>query len=215
MPKVPVHITQRGNKRENIFRDDEDKEKYIKSFQFYRKKYNVKLYAWCLMDNHVHFVVEPQNFKGLARLFCALNTKYIRYFHKKYNESGRMFGDRYFSTCLDEAHFYEAIRYVELNPYTAKMESKPGEYFWSSALERLQKRSLYYLHKVPSYFEVQNWWAYLTENIDLETIWSDLKKSTISGKPIGNIKFLENLKNNLKNTEWNTVLILAHSLKGD
>jgi putative transposase len=201
IPQTPVHITQRGNRRENIFRDDEDKEKYIKSFQFYRKKYKVKLYAWCLMDNHVHFVVEPQNHKGLSRLFCALNTKYVRYFHNKYGESGRLFGDRYFSSCLDEAHFYEAIRYVELNPFTAKMESKPGAYYWSSCRERLKTRSAFYLHKLPIYFEVTNWWEYLTENLDFEAIWTSIKKSSLAGKPIGNTTFLDFIKLNFSSKQ--------------
>ena len=74
------------------------------------------------------------------------------------------------------------------------MESKPGEYKWSSALERLKTRSSYYLHKLPEYFEVNNWWAYLTENLDLEAIWSSIRSSTINGKPIGNIDFLTFIK---------------------
>jgi|TARA_B110000259_G_scaffold184349_1_gene231235 putative transposase len=205
IPQVPVHITQRGNRKEDIFRDDEDKEKYIRSFQFYRKKYKVKLYAWCLMDNHVHFVVEPQNQKGLSRLFCALNTKYVRYFQKKYGESGRLFGDRYFSSCLDEEHFYEAIRYVELNPFVAKMESKPGEYYWSSALERLKTRSLYYLHTLPTYFEVNNWWEYLTEKLDFTSVWTVIKKATISGKPIGGNVFLHFLKSCLSPRQYDSI----------
>lgn len=193
VPKVPVHITQRGNRKEDIFRDDEDKESYIRFFQFYRKKYKVKLYAWCLMDNHVHFVLEPQNMKGLSGLFCALNTKYVRYFHSKYKEHGRLFGDRFFSCCLDEEHLYEAIRYVELNPFSAKMESQPGEYFWTSAHERLRKRNSFYLHKLPEYFDVRNWWDYLTEHIDLSMIWNAIKMNTISGKPIGKSNFLSSL----------------------
>ena len=56
VPKIPVHITQRGNRREDLFKDDEDKESYIRFFQFYRKKYKVKLYAWCLMDSHIHIL---------------------------------------------------------------------------------------------------------------------------------------------------------------
>ena len=56
VPKIPVHITQRGNRREDLFKDDEDKENYIRFFQFYRKKYKVKLYAWCLFDNWVEFI---------------------------------------------------------------------------------------------------------------------------------------------------------------
>ena len=56
---VPMHVTQRGNERKNIFRCDEDKEFYIRNFIFYKKKFRVKLYSWCLMDNHVHFIIEP------------------------------------------------------------------------------------------------------------------------------------------------------------
>ena len=89
----------------------------------------------------MHFVVEPQNQKGLSRLFCALNTKYIRYFQKKYGES---------VGCLDDEYFYEAILYVELNPFVVEMESKPGEYYWSIALERLKTRSLYYSYTLPT-----------------------------------------------------------------
>lgn len=199
VPKVPVHITQRGNRKEDIFKDDEDKENYIRFFQFYRKKYKVKLYAWCLMDNHVHFVVEPQDKKGLSGLFCALNTKYVRYFQSKYKIKGRLFGDRFFSSCLDEEHLYEAIRYVELNPYAAKMESKPGEYYWTSSHERLKKRNSFYLHKLPEYFSVTNWWEYLTEKIDLSEIWSCIKRSTVSGKPIGKTSFLNILIPEVKN----------------
>lgn len=104
--------------------------------------------------------------------------------------SGRLFGDRYFLCCLDEAHFYEAIRYVELNPYNAKIEYKPGEYYLNSALERLKTRSSFYLHKLPVYFEVNNWREYL----NFECVWSAIKKSTLSGNPIGNNIFLDFVK---------------------
>lgn len=196
VPNEPVHITQRGNRRENIFRDDDDKEFYIRSFLKYKKKYKVKLYAWCLMDNHVHFVLEPSDTKGLAKLFGALNTKYVRFFNKKYNLTGRLFGERFYSCLLDEDHFYEAIRYVELNPYRAKLEAEPGMYYWSSSLERLKRRSAYYLNKLPSYFSVSNWWEYLTELIseDLEfdkTYWSSLRTNTVNGKPLGKKSFVE------------------------
>lgn len=81
-----------------------------------------------------------------------------------------------------------------LNPFTAKMESQPGKYQWTSALERLKIRSLYYLHKLPIYFEVQNWWEYLTENIELEDIWSTIRSATVSGKPLGDFKFSRIIK---------------------
>lgn len=122
VPNIPMHITQRGNRRENIFLDENDKEFYMRSFMYYRKILKVKVFAWCLMDNHVHFILQPSNKTGLSKLFLRLNTKYVRYFNKKYGITGKLLGDRFFSCLLDEEHLYEAIRYVELNPYKAKKE---------------------------------------------------------------------------------------------
>lgn len=209
IPNEPVHITQRGNRQENIFGDDDDKEFYIRSFLKYKKKYKVKLYAWCLMDNHVHFVLEPTDAKGLARLFGALNTKYVRFFNKKYSLTGRLFGERYYSCLLDEEHFYEAIRYVELNPYRAKLEAEPGNYFWCSSLERLKRRSAYFLNKLPFYFSVTNWWEYLTEPISedlefLKTYWTSFRTNTINGKPLGNKSFIEKVLSFIKSPSFST-----------
>jgi putative transposase len=78
-----MHITQRGNYRQNIFHDDDDKAFYIKNFLFYRRKYKLKLYVWALMDNHIHVVIEPSSRTGISKLFQALKTKYVFYFNKK------------------------------------------------------------------------------------------------------------------------------------
>lgn len=80
--------------------------------------------------------------------------------------------------------------------FRAKLEAEPGMYYWSSSLERLKKRSAYYLNKLPSYFSVRNWWEYLTELIseDLEffkTYWSSLRTNTVNGKPLGKKSFVE------------------------
>ena len=66
---MPYHVTQRGNYRQDIFEGDEDKQVYLDFFKLYAKKYKVKFFAWCLMDNHVHFIVEPQKEDSLALLF--------------------------------------------------------------------------------------------------------------------------------------------------
>lgn len=164
----------------------------------YKKKYRVKLYSWCLMDNHVHFILEPTNKKGLAKLFGALNTKYVKYFNKKYEMIGRLFGDRFFSCVLDEEHFYEAIRYVELNPYRAKLEKNVGTYFWSSSLERLQRRNQFYLNKLPSWFQINNWFEYLQEGVEEDQViqqsWAAIRGFTINGTPLGKKSFIEMVK---------------------
>jgi len=199
VPHVPVHVTQRGNRRENIFLDDEDKEYYMKSFMFYKKKCRVKLYAWCIMDNHIHFVLEPSTKTGLSKLFAALNTKYVKYFNKKYGLCGRLFGDRFFSCLLDEDHLYEAIRYVELNPWRAKMEVEIGTYFWSSSWERLKKRSQFFLSKLPEYLKISNWLQYLMEPINEEILlvnqtWEAIRSFTNGGTPLGKESFVQRIK---------------------
>lgn len=201
VPNTPMHVTQRGNRKENIFLDDLDKEFYIKAFMKYRKKFKVKLFAWCLMDNHVHFVVQPSTKRGLSRLFLSLNTKYVRYFNKKYNICGKLFGNRFFSCLLDEEHLYEAIRYVELNPLKANKEKVLGDYPWSSVLEHLGKRSVYFLNQLPEYIQIDNWLDYLMENIEvLKQKWEAIKAATIKNFPIGNLTFITTLEKILKRT---------------
>ena len=199
VPNTPMHITQRGNRKENIFRDEQDKEFYIRSFMKYRKKYKILLFAWCLMDNHVHFILQPSNKKGLSKLFLCLNTKYVRYFNKKYGLNGVLFSNRFYSCLLDENHLFEAIRYVELNPLKAKMEKEIGDYKWCSSLEHLFKRNQYFLNKLPDYIQIENWEEYLKENIEiLNEKWDKIRSATIKNFPAGSDDFINILTNILK-----------------
>lgn len=197
IPDVPVHVIQRGNYRQNIFEEDIDKEFYLKSFLHYRKKYKVKLFAWCLMDNHLHFILEPSDSDGLGKLFKSLNTRYSMYFNRKLKRKGRLFDYRFFSCLLDESHFYEGIRYVELNPYKAKMEADFGAYFWNSSQEHLKIRNEYYLNKLPKYFEVEDWYGYLKEGVGLNDISERIETHTMSGFPLGEESFVARISDNL------------------
>ena len=182
---VPMHVTQRGNERKNIFRCDQDKEFYIRNFIFYKKKFRVKLYSWCLMDNHVHFIIEPGTLIGVSKLFSHLNNRYVFYFNSKYQRKGRLFESRYFSCLLGEDHFYEAIRYVELNPLRAKLENTIGGYQWSSAKERLKLRNRYYLSSLPNFMNIQNWNEYLLADDFDDSLWKEIRTKTYSSKTRG------------------------------
>ena len=182
---VPMHVTQRGNERNNIFRCDEDKEFYIRNFIFYKKKFRVKLYSWCLMDNHVHFIIEPGTLNGVSKLFSHLNNRYVFYFNSKYQRKGRLFESRYFSCLLGEDHFYEAIRYAELNPLRTKLENTIGGYQWSSAKERLKLRNRYYLSSLPNFMNIQNWNEYLLADDFDDSLWKEIRTKTYSSKTRG------------------------------
>src|SRR3989338_3236402 len=74
------HITQRGNYKQNIFEEDRDCVIYLKLIQEYSKKYGVEMYAYCLMDNHVHFIAKPRHEESLARTFCVAHQRYSHYY---------------------------------------------------------------------------------------------------------------------------------------
>jgi len=134
---VVHHITQRGNYRQNIFEDSADRKKYIEFVSEYSRKYQMKIYAYCLMTNHVHFLAAPLRRDSLAMTFKYTNMRYSSYFNKKNRRSGHLWQGRYYSCPLHHDHALEALRYVERNPVRAKMVRLPWEYEWSSAREHV------------------------------------------------------------------------------
>ena len=134
---VVHHITQRGNYRQNVFEDDSDKRKYVEFIREYSEKYGMKIYAYCLMSNHVHFIAAPVKEDSLAMTFKYSNMRYSSYFNKKNKRSGHLWQGRFYSCPLQFEHALEALRYVERNPVRARMVDLPWEYEWSSAREHV------------------------------------------------------------------------------
>ena len=85
------------------------------------------------MNNHVHWLLTPTTPKGLARLFQRVHTWWAVVFNRKHERTGHLFQNRYHSSPLDEKHYWEALRYVELNPKTAGLVNQPDEFLFSSA----------------------------------------------------------------------------------
>lgn len=134
---VVHHITQRGNYRQNVFEDDSDKRKYVEFIREYSEKYGMKIYAYCLMSNHVHFIAAPVKEDSLAMTFKYSNMRYSSYFNRKNKRSGHLWQGRFYSCPLQFEHALEALRYVERNPVRARMVELPWEYEWSSAREHV------------------------------------------------------------------------------
>ena len=134
-PKEYVyHILTRGNNREDIFKDDEDCEKYIDLLGRYKKKYEFMLYHYVLMTNHVHLVLEPLERGGnLAEIMKGINFSYARYYKRRYSHIGHFWQDRYKSIVVSKDDYLLACgSYVELNPVRARIVEDPKHYRWSS-----------------------------------------------------------------------------------
>ena len=115
VPNYIYHITQRGNYRQNIFQDDEDRLRYLSWIDEHSKKYNLSLFAYCLMDNHVHFIAIPRKEESLAKVFSIIQMRYSHYVNRK-KISCHLWQGHFYSCVLDELHLMIALRYVEKNP---------------------------------------------------------------------------------------------------
>ena len=106
----------RGNERKDIFIDEEDKKKFIKTVIQKKADKAFKLYAYCIMNNHLHLVIQEQK-EPISRIIKKIATSYAYYFNAKYKRVGHLFQDRYKSeTIEDEPYLLSVIRCVHNNP---------------------------------------------------------------------------------------------------
>jgi len=197
LPGYLHHVTQRGNYRQNIFNDDIDRITYLKLLEHYGAKYGVSLYAFCLMDNHLHLIVSPSDPGGLGKAFCRIQQRYSIYFHKRVSRRGHLWQERFYSCLLFGAHIARAIRYIEKNPVRARMVEKPWDYRWSSARAHLgTKYKIITLADVKEIVNVESWREFLEEDEKDEDI-DKLRKSTLKGGVFGPVEFVKKLEEKL------------------
>ncbi len=197
---MPHHITQRGNYRQRVFEKNEDFEKYVELVNECSGKFGLKILAYCLMNNHVHFVAIPTEKEALAKTFNTTHMRYAQYCNKKKKVCGHLWQGRFFSSILDEQYLLEAVRYVERNPVRAKMVKKAWEWRWSSAGVHVgKKESDINLSQNAFLKEVikDNWKQYISQKDD-EKYTEELRRLTRIGRPFAGEKLLDKLEEKLK-----------------
>ena len=131
-PGAVYHITNRGNRRADIFKDEEDYQVYLIILQQTMDKYPYILYSYCLMTNHIHMQIETKDVE-IWHIMRYINLLYTKYFNNKYNFIGHLFQGRYKSEIIEnDTYNLETSRYIHLNPVKANMVNTPIEYKWSS-----------------------------------------------------------------------------------
>lgn len=125
------HVMLRGNERKPVFLDDEDKNKFVDIMLKKKDGSAIRLYAYCVMDNHVHAVIQEVT-QPLDRFMKRIAVTYAAYFNKKHHRTGHVFQDRFRSEAIEnEAYLLSVIRYIHNNPF--KLECGPTvNYLWSS-----------------------------------------------------------------------------------
>lgn len=190
---IPYHITQRGNRRQDVFFDDADRRQYLSYLKDYADRYGLEILAYCLMTNHVHIVAVPRVPDAIALTLRSVHMRHSQMINARFGWSGHLWQGRYFSTALDDAHLWAAVRYVERNPVRAGIISKPGDYAWSSAKHHLGLK----IDKLISgdgkwSGPVDNWDKVLQDEEDAALV-DLLRNRTRSGFPCGDEEFVHKL----------------------
>ena len=138
--KQIYHIMLRGNNREKIFNDEEDKSRIIDTLEDKKKEESYYLYAYCVMDNHIHLIIKEGR-EQIACIVKRLAASYSYYFNKKYKRIGHVFQERYRSEAIeDERYLLSCIRYIHQNPLKPGISTIEG-YKWSSYKDYMREDS--------------------------------------------------------------------------
>lgn len=128
------HIIWRGANRQEIFHDKEDWKKFLDILKKYKMKYQLVIYAWCLMSNHTHLLIKEGN-EDISITMKRIGVSYAGYYNWKYKTTGHLFQNRFKSENVEtKKYFRTVVRYIHQNPVKAGIVHRPDEWKWSSCL---------------------------------------------------------------------------------
>ncbi len=126
------HVITRGNNRRQIFNSAADYEKFLSLLAVQKVKLPFFLYAYCLMTNHVHLLLERQA-SAVGRIMHRVLTGYAQYYNRRHRRVGHLLQGRHKAIlCRSERYLAELVRYIHLNPVRANMVTRPEDYEYSS-----------------------------------------------------------------------------------
>ena len=197
VPGYPHHITQRGNRRLPTFFGDDDYEAYVDLLAEQCEARGVRIWAWCLMSNHVHLVAVPKTAEALARAVGEAHRRYTRRINFREGWRGYLWQGRFASFVMEGSHVLAAVRYVERNPVRAGLVKRAWQWPWSSAAGHVSGRGDALVRSNPLAEEVSNWRRFLTAG-DEEAALEAIRHHGRTGRPWGGVRFLRRLEKRLR-----------------
>lgn len=194
---IPHHVTQRGNRRQEVFFCDADRAFYLRRLKHYCDLNRVEVLAYCLMPNHMHAVLVPAADDAFERVFRPLHTHYAQRLNRIRGWSGHVWQGRYFSAPLDDAYLWAAVRYVERNPVRAGMVGRAESYRWSSAAAHCGLRPDRVLGRDASWLadlNVSGTWSAWLAGEDRPAELEALRENVHRGLPCGSPEFVARLE---------------------
>jgi putative transposase len=193
VPGLPLHITQRGNRRQRTFFCTEDYLLYTALMAEYCRQYGVEIWAYCLMTNHTHLIAVPETAEGLCRAIGEAHRRYTLEVNEREGWRGYLWQGRFSSYVMDERYTLAAARYIELNPVRAAMVERPQDYPWSSAQAHIAGRDDGLVKVQPLLASNGDWAAFLGEGMQHDDS-NLLRKHQTTGRPLGSDAFVDELE---------------------
>ncbi|MBU0610281.1 MAG: transposase [Armatimonadetes bacterium] len=194
VPGMPHHFTQRGNAGARTFFTTGDCQQYLIWLGHYARRYGLRIWAYCLMPNHVHLVGVPEHPRAPEGVFRALQMRHAQRINEREGRVGHLWQSRYFSTVLDETHLCAAVRYVERNPVRAGLKARAEDFVWSSAQPHCDLRDDPLLSDdLPLLSVVSDWRGWLSDPEDEQTLMR-LRLNAHKGLPSGDDAFLRRIE---------------------
>lgn len=193
VPHYPHHVTQRGNRRQAVFFCEADYACYRSLLAEACARTASRVWAYCLMPNHVHLVMVPRTEDGLRAALGEAHRRYTRRINSRQQWRGHLWQERFYSFVMDEPHLLAAVRYVERNPVSAGLCREPWEWRWSSARAHVQGRNDVLVEVEPMLGLVPDWCSYV-QSVETDAIENQMQRHARTGRPLGDDGFIEALE---------------------
>jgi putative transposase len=193
VPGCPHHVTARGNRREPIFFEDGDQDIYCDILAEQMRKASVAVWSYCLMPNHVHLILCPENEDGLGLALGAAHRRWANFVNARGRWRGHLFDGRFASVAMDEAHLMAAVRYVAMNPVRARLVAKAADWRWSSVGAHLAGVDDGLVTVAPVLDRVDSF-AALVEGEAESPAFAAIRAAEMTGRPLGAADFVTNLE---------------------
>lgn len=198
-PGIPHHVTQRGNRRQTTFFEDDDYAVYKALLAEGCKAAGVAVWAYCLMPNHVHLILVPGDADGLRAALSETHRRYTRLINGRKGWTGYLWHGRFASFPMDDAHLLACARYVEQNPVRARLVAQARAWRWSSARAHLSGRNDGLVQVKPLLDLAGDWPLFLRERLTDEEL-APIRSGEHTGRPLGAPAFVKKLEKRLGRT---------------
>lgn len=194
---LPHHVTQRGNRRQQVFFSDEDYATYRALLAESCAAAGVAVWAYCLMPNHVHLILVPRDPDGLRAALGEAHRRYTRHVNFREGWRGYLWQGRFASFPMDEPYLLAAARYVELNPVRAGLARRARDWRWSSARAHFSARDDALVRVRPLLDLAPDWAAFLATGLSAKD-HAAIRAGERTGRPLGATSFVARLEKRLK-----------------